>query len=151
MGVFYRGLVFLTKKALQFIDITEEIKQTATASQIKNGLVLVYSKHTTAAIRINENENGLLEDFKNFLKRIVPSEIYYRHNDFSIRVFKPYECKKEECPNAHSHCQHLLLGTSETIPLVKGKLVLGKFQRIFLIELSNPRKREVCIQIVGTK
>lgn len=148
MGIFTKGLFFLTKKALEFVDITAEVQKATSESHIENGLVLIYAKHTTAAIKINEYEAGLLEDFKDFLKKIVPSEIYYRHNDFRIRVFKPGE-DESECPNGHSHCQHLLLGASETVPLIKGKLALGRWQRIFLVELCEPRKREVCVQIVG--
>jgi secondary thiamine-phosphate synthase enzyme len=55
----------------------------------------------------------------------------------------------EECPNAHAHLQHLLLGTSEAVPIQGGNLVLGRWQRIFLVELDRPRERKVLVQVVG--
>ena len=55
----------------------------------------------------------------------------------------------EECPNAHAHLQHLLLGASEAVPVVGGELWLGQWQRIFLVELDRPREREVLLQVVG--
>jgi secondary thiamine-phosphate synthase enzyme len=97
-------------------------------------------------VRINENEPLLLSDMEEFLKRVAPRELYYRHNDFSIRTENMTE---DECPNAHAHCQHLILGASETIPVVEGELALGRWQRIFLVELDRPREREVCVQIIG--
>jgi secondary thiamine-phosphate synthase enzyme len=56
---------------------------------------------------------------------------------------------EDECPNGHAHCQHLLLGTSETIPIVDSELLLGRWQRIFLIELDRPRERQVFVQVQG--
>lgn len=57
--------------------------------------------------------------------------------------------EEEECPNGHAHCQHLLLSTSETIPVLEGRFVLGVWQRIFLVELDRPRSREVVVQVLG--
>lgn len=146
MGVFTKAISFITRRSLELIDITERVLAVVKKSPIKNGLVLVYASHTTAAIKINESEPCLLKDIKDFLRKIAPPENYYRHNDFKIRT---ENIDDGECANAHSHCLHLLMGSSETLPLIKGKIVLGKWQRIFLIELSNPRKREVTIQVVG--
>jgi secondary thiamine-phosphate synthase enzyme len=81
-----------------------------------------------------------------FLERIAPREGDYKHNDFVIRTANMTE---DECPNGHAHCQHLLLGTSETIPIAEGELLLGQWQRIFLIELDRPREREVIVQVQG--
>ena len=58
--------------------------------------------------------------------------------------------EEEECPNGHSHCQHLLLSTSETVPVVAGRLALGRYQRIFFVELDRPRDRQVLIQLMGS-
>ena len=135
-----------TKDAPQLIDITDWVKGCVSDSHIRNGLVLVYSKHTTAAVKINENEPLLIEDMAEFLERIAPRDAYYRHNDFSIRTVNMTE---DESPNAHAHLQHLMLGGSETIPLVDGKIPFGQWQSIFFIELDHPRPREVMVQIVG--
>ena len=135
-----------TKDAPQLIDITDWVKGCVADSHIKNGLVLVYSKHTTAAVKINENEPLLIEDMAEFLERIAPRDAYYRHNDFSIRTVNMTE---DESPNGHAHLQHLMLGCSETIPLVDGTIPFGQWQSIFFIELDHPRPREVMVQIMG--
>ena len=113
---------------------------------VRQGLVVVYTRHTTAAIKINENEPLLLQDMEQFLERIAPRNGDYKHNDFTIRTVNMNE---DECPNGHAHCQHLLLGTSETIPIVEGMMQFGPWQSIFLIELDHPRPREVVVQVLG--
>jgi len=128
------------------IDITDWVKGCVAESKVSNGLVLVYSRHTTAAVKINENEPLLIEDMAEFLERIAPRDAYYRHNDFSIRTVNMTE---DESPNGHAHLQHLMLGCSETIPLIDGKIPFGQWQSIFFIELDHPRPREVMVQIVG--
>lgn len=135
-----------TERAPQFIDITEEVVGAVAESGVSNGIILIYSKHTTAAIRINENEPLLLHDMVKFLEQVAPRDGDYRHNDFSIRTANMTE---DECPNGHAHCQHLLLGASEAIPIIAGRLQLGRWQRVFLIELDRPRTREVLVQILG--
>ncbi len=135
-----------TKDAPQLIDITDWVKGCVADSRISNGMVLVYSRHTTAAVKINENEPMLIEDMAEFLERIAPRDAYYRHNDFTIRTVNMTE---DESPNAHAHLQHLMLGCSETIPLIDGNIPFGQWQSIFFIELDHPRPREVMVQIVG--
>ncbi len=135
-----------TTKAPEFVDITDGICRYVKDSEVQNGFAVVYSKHTTAAIRINENEPLLLNDMTEFLERVASRNGHYQHNDFSIRTVNMTE---DECPNGHAHCQHLLLGTSENIPIVNGQLQLGTWQRVFLIELDMPRPREVLVQILG--
>lgn len=140
------SLKVATKDAPQLIDITDWVKGCVAESRINNGMVLVYSRHTTAAVKINENEPLLIEDMAEFLERIAPRDAYYRHNDFSIRTVNMTE---DESPNGHAHLQHLMLGCSETIPLIDGKIPFGQWQSIFFIELDHPRPREVMVQILG--
>ncbi len=135
-----------TTTAPEFIDITDGVCGYVRDSEVQNGFAVVYSKHTTAAIRINENEPLLLNDMTAFLEKVASRNGDYQHNDFSIRTVNMTE---DECPNGHAHCQHLLLGTSENIPIVNGQLQLGRWQRVFLIELDMPRPREVVVQILG--
>ena len=132
--------------APEFIDITDEVLAAVEASEVREGSVTVFSRHTTAAVKINENEPLLLEDMARFLERAAPREADYRHNDFVIRTVNMTE---DECPNGHSHCQHLLLSASETIPICEGVALLGRWQRVFLIELDRPRLRQVVIQVSG--
>ncbi|MDA0262882.1 MAG: secondary thiamine-phosphate synthase enzyme YjbQ [Chloroflexi bacterium] len=137
---------FDTTCAPEFIDITEWVAQCVSDSEIANGFAVVYSKHTTAAIKINENEPLLLEDMAVFLEKISPRNNGYRHNDFEIRTVNMNE---DESPNGHAHLQHLLLGTSETVPVVGGEMQFGTYQSVFFIELDHPRPREVMVQVVG--
>ena len=139
-------LSWTAQRAPQFIDITASVAECVRRSEITSGMVVVYSKHTTAAIKINEHEPELLKDMEAFLSRLSPSEAKYFHNDFSVRTVNMEE---DECPNGHAHCQHLLLGSSETIPIVDGQLALGVWQRVFLVELDRPRPRDVVIQVLG--
>ncbi|HJO81525.1 MAG: secondary thiamine-phosphate synthase enzyme YjbQ [SAR202 cluster bacterium] len=136
-----------TGKAPAFVDITEQVTDVVHESDVRNGFTLVFSRHTTAAITIQENEPLLLTDMATTLERFAPVNAHYRHNDFSVRTVHMHE---NECPNGHSHCQHLVLGTSETVPLIDGSLALGEFQRIFVVELDPEKiRREVLIQIMG--
>lgn len=135
-----------TEYAPQFIDITEQVMDFVAHSQIEIGTVTVFSRHTTAAIKINENEPLLVEDLKERLGKLFPVDSYYRHNDFDIRT---HNMTPDESPNGHSHCQHLLLSTSETIPILRGEMALGRWQSIFLIELDHARPREVILFASG--
>ena len=129
-----------------FLDITEDLRRLTEESGLAWGQITVFSNHTTAAIRIQENEPLLIEDFKELLRKIAPQERYYRHNDFDIRTVNmgPNEPK-----NGHSHCQHILLSTSETIPIQAGALQLGPWQSIFLVELDGARQRRVTVTLLG--
>ena len=135
-----------TKEAPEFIDITDWVCQCVAQSKVANGFVIVYSKHTTAAVKINENEPLLLQDMVAFLEKISPRNGGYQHNDFSIRTVN---MTADESPNGHAHLQHLLLGTSETVPLIDGVMQFGRYQSVFFIELDHPRSREVMVQVVG--
>ncbi len=129
-----------------FNDITEQVRQVVADSGVQYGTVNVVSKHTTAAIKINEHEPLLLVDMCERLERIFPKNEYYRHNDFDIRT---HNMTPEECPNGHSHCQHLLLSTGETIPVVEGQMTLGRWQSLFLVELDRPLKRTFSVVVMG--
>lgn len=149
MKVHTHTFIIHTPRAPEFIDITGEIESAVKKTGVKNGTVTVYVKHTTAAIRINEKESGFIQDFKDYLNKTFPPHQYYRHNDMKIRT-ENIDCDDDRCDkNGHAHCQHMLLGTSETIPIVDGKLTLGRWQRVFLVELCSPRKREVVFQVIG--
>ena len=129
-----------------FNDITELVRQVVAESGVQFGTVNVVSKHTTAAIKINENEPLLLTDMCERLERIFPKGDYYGHNNFEIRT---HNMTPEECPNGHSHCQHLLLSTGETIPVIDGQMNLGRWQSLFLIELDRPLKRTFSVVVMG--
>lgn len=133
-----------TERGPQFIDITERVVEAMRRSGLANGFAVVFSKHTTAAIRINEAEPHLLNDMEQMLEKIVPACEDYGHNRYAHA-----ESTNGERPNAHSHCQQLLLGASESVPIMNGELIFGQWQRIFLVELDHGRDREVVIHLVG--
>ena len=135
-----------TEECLQFIDITERVVELVEDSGIQNGIVNVQTRHTTTAIIINENEPLLLEDMRLTLERLAPRDIEYRHNDFSIRTIN---MQPEETENGHSHCKAMFLRTSETLNLTGGVIQLGRWQRVFLIELDGARRRSVSVVVMG--
>ena len=135
-----------TKCAPEVIDVTDWVAQCVAESQIADGFAVVYSTHTTAAVKINENEPLLLEDMAGFLEKIFPRHHSYQHNYFEIRTVNMND---DESPNGHAHLQHLLLGTSETVPVIGGEMQFGAYQSIFFIELARRRPREVMVQVGG--
>jgi secondary thiamine-phosphate synthase enzyme len=142
-----RRLAFETIAPLQLVDITDDVIETVRGTGVRDGMVTVVSRHTTMAVRIQEREPLLLNDLLNFLRRLAPANVHYQHNDFRVRTHHMHD---DESPNGHSHCLQFLLGTSESVPVMDGELVLGEWQRLFAVELDGPRpKREVLIHIVG--
>jgi secondary thiamine-phosphate synthase enzyme len=139
-------LPFRTSAGREFLDVTEQVAQVVRRSGVSQGWVSVFSKHTTAAVVLNENEPLLLEDMGAMLERLSTATGLYQHNDLSRRVG---EMEPDECANGHAHCQHLLLSSSETIPIAEGRMDLGRWQRIFLLELDRPRDRQLVVQVFG--
>lgn len=115
-------------------------------SCVRYGHVLVYSHHTTCAVRIDENEPLLLNDFDRLLGSMAPAG-GYEHDDLERRQDVP----PDEPINGHSHCRHLLLSTSETIPVRDGRLVLGRWQSLPLFELGSSRTRELTVVVTGSR
>jgi secondary thiamine-phosphate synthase enzyme len=141
-------LIINTSAAPEFIDITDRITAILDKTDVSNGTATIFSRHTTSAIVIQENEPLLLNDMSSLLEKLSPKSARYGHNDFTIRTVNMNE---GEPPNGHSHCQHLLLGSSETIPVANGLLTLGQWQRIFVVELDESKitPREIIVQIMG--
>jgi secondary thiamine-phosphate synthase enzyme len=134
-----------TERHLEFVDITDEVAQVVAEAGVREGFAVVFSRHTTAGIRINEHEPLLLEDMARLLEVTVPTG-NYRHDDLTVRTVN---LEDETRVNGHSHCRSLLLGASETVPVSAGCLLLGRWQRVFLVELDGPARREFVVQVVG--
>lgn len=134
-----------TKKQFDFVDITEKVKESVLASKILNGLVVVFTPHTTASVRINHNEPLLLQDVLNMFYRVAPVDINYSHDLFEIRS----KMDVNERSNGHAHVKAFLMGSSETIPVIDGKLTLGGKQSVFLVEFDGGRERNVVVQVLG--
>jgi secondary thiamine-phosphate synthase enzyme len=142
-----RTLRVASRHPIELIDITDAIADLVCQANLWNGQVLLLSRHTTAAVRIQENEPLLLEDLRDFLARLAAPNAHYRHNDFRVRTEHMHPGER---PNGHSHCLQLLLGSSESVPVLQGDLALGNWQRLFLVELDGPRPdRDVLVQLSG--
>jgi secondary thiamine-phosphate synthase enzyme len=134
-----------TEKRLQFVDLTELVEERVRRSGVCEGLVTVQSRHTTAAVLVNENEPLLLQDFEDLLRRWAPADARYRHNDLEARAGAP----ADERPNGHAHARALLLGASVCLNVAEGRLDLGEWQSVFLVELDGPRDRTLSLQVLG--
>jgi len=145
-GILCEAIELETSSAPEFVDITDQVAAVVADSGVRFGQATIYSTHTTAAIKINENEPLLLQDMARALCQVAPIDDPYEHNDFSRRT---HNMNEDECPNGHAHCQHLFLSTSETIPILEGRLALGQWQRIFLVELDRPKRRRVLVNVLG--
>lgn len=133
-----------TSPGINIHNITPQIDSLIASTPIQNGQVIIFSRHTTTALAINENEERLLEDVKVFLRKLAPESDRYLHNDLHLR-----DVPEDEPINAHSHLMAMMLSTSETVPIVDGKLALGTYQSVLFFELDGPRKRTVFCQIAG--
>ncbi len=129
-----------------FLDLTDRIAACVASSRIEYGLVNVQVRHTSAALVVNENEPLLLQDFERLLEHLAPREAPYEHDRFDIRTVN---VGPDERSNGHAHARALLLRTSECVNLVDGCLQLGRWQRIFLVELDGERDREVSVLVMG--
>ena len=140
---------FTTLQCGQFLDITEDVQDLVAKSEVTTGMALVYSPHTTCAVIVNERESGFIRDFNGLIESLVPLDTAYLHDDMAART-ENLEDDDHEFPNGHAHCRTALLGSaSETIPVADGELLLGKWQRVFFLELDRARERKVLIQVMG--
>lgn len=124
-----------TDKRVEIIDITSQLKSALVKTGMKTGVVHVFSKHSTAGVVINENEKGLVEDFKDALESLVPQNREYRHNRIDN--------------NADAHIRSFITGSSETVPVENSALSLGTWQSVFFVELDGPRSRKVTLTFIG--
>jgi len=135
-----------TARPTAFIDLTERLEELVAEAGIGFGIVNVQSLHTTTAIVVNELEPLLLTDFATLLESAAPRNAGYRHDDVTARTVN---VTADERINGHAHCRALLLGPSACLNVIDGKLLLGRWQRVFMAELDGPRTREVSVLIVG--
>jgi secondary thiamine-phosphate synthase enzyme len=134
-----------TESNIGIYNVTPEIQAFLASTNVQNGQILVFSRHTTTALAVNEYEPRLLEDIKTYLRKLAPESEKYLHNDLHLRKNIP----EDEPMNAHSHLMAMTLSTSEIIPVIDGNLGLGTYQSILFIELDGPRHRSLLVQASG--
>ena len=144
MTIVHKILEIETHRPIELINLDEHVQSVVTDSGIQTGQVLVFSRHTTTALAVNEYEERLLVDIETYLKKLAPENDTYLHNDLHLR-----DVPEDEPINAHSHLMAMTLHNSEIIPVVEGKLALGTYQSILLCELDGPRQRTVWVQVSG--
>jgi len=135
-----------TTRPTQFIDLTSRLEALVATTGIRAGLLNVQSMHTTAAIVVNEHEPLLIEDFVRMIQAAAPINGFYRHNNLTIRTVNMTPGERQ---NGHAHCRALTLPTSACLNVVDGRLLLGRWQRVFLVELDGPQERDVAVMVVG--
>ncbi len=138
MTVFTKNTQIKSKSENDIIEITDEVTKTVKESKIQNGAVVVFVVGSTAAITTIEYEPGLQKDFPEMLSRLAPKDIEYAHDN------------TWHDGNGHSHVRASLIGPGITIPFVEGRLTLGTWQQIVLIEMdTGPRERKIILQVIG--
>jgi len=123
-----------TKGNTELVDITGAVKGIVKSKGVDSGICVIFTRHTTTGITINENESGLKRDILTFLNELIPKGRGYAHDRIDN--------------NAHAHLRSVVLGPSVTIPIESGDLALGTWQSILFIECDGPRRREAYVQIV---
>ena len=144
---YYQELKIPTSKSFSVCDITENISTVVRKSGVLEGTITVTSLHTTCALSVNENEERLFDDIRNFFLKIVPPDGTYKHNDLHLRD----NISPDEPENAHSHLIAMMLGNSEVVTIHNGELCLCRYQAILLLEMDGPRERTLAVQVLGVK
>lgn len=135
---------------MEIVDITKDVQKFLDEKKCAHWLVNVFTKHTTASIKINEYEDGFTKDLELWCDKHVPEDCFYHHNDLLNRDPQTMYTDREESLDGHSHLRYLLLGaTSETIPVKEGKMLLGRWQSILFIEMDHAKERTVVFSFVG--
>jgi secondary thiamine-phosphate synthase enzyme len=126
--------------------ITADLQALVERSGVRQGLLVAVGQHTTTALVLNENEERLLRDIEVFFLGLAPPDRPWLHNDLHLRQGIP----ADEPRNAHAHLIAMLLGNQLSLPVVDGRLGIGRWQSVLLVELDGPRHREVLLQLIDT-
>jgi secondary thiamine-phosphate synthase enzyme len=147
LGVAVGRVRMRTPETVCVVDLTERVESFLRTVRLEAGWVNVQTRHTTTGIAVNENEPGLVRDLLALLERLAPRGAGYAHDELHLRPGVP----PDERPNGHSHAKALLLRTAETVNVAGGRLLLGTWQRVLLVELDGPREREVSLLAMGER
>ncbi len=126
-----------TRERVEVVDITDYVRREVERSGVKDGIAVVYTYHTTTALIINENEEGLKRDVITILSKLIPTGAGYMHDRIDS--------------NADAHLRSIILGNSVVVPVKNGRLDLGTWQRIMFVELDGPRRRRVSVIVLGER
>ena len=136
MKSYTEHLWFNTKNRIEFINITDRVEAALKKSGIKEGIILINAMHITASVFINDDESGLIEDFKEWLNKLVDVKKLYKHN-----------LTGED--NAYAHLMRTIMGREVVVAITNGKLDFGPWEQIFYGEFNGQRKKRVLIKVLG--
>jgi secondary thiamine-phosphate synthase enzyme len=133
----------------EFVDLTDDLQAGIRQSQIKEGCLVAFCTHTTCALLINEWEDGAMNDIALRLRALVPDDIYYAHDDLERRT-QNFNDEAEERRNGPAHVSQMIVGgTSHAIPVSNGEPAFGRWQRLVLLELDEPKERKILFHLFG--
>jgi secondary thiamine-phosphate synthase enzyme len=131
-----------------YLDLTEELERAIKDSGVTDGAAIAFCAHTTCALLINEWEDGALEDFRSRMVHLVPDDVYYAHDDIARRTQNLDE--SHERRNGPAHVKAMVLSaSSHAIPVVNGEPLLGRWQRLILFEMDEPKDRQIAFHVFG--
>lgn len=129
-------LWFNTKKHREFVNITSKAEEILEKSRVKEGMLLVSAMHITAGVYINDAEDGLIQDIEEWLNRLAPEGVDYRHH-------------RTGETNGDAHLKNLLIGHQVIIPITHGNLDLGPWQQVYYAEFDGQRRKRVIVKVMG--
>jgi secondary thiamine-phosphate synthase enzyme len=129
-------LSFQTKKQREFVNITAKAGEILEKSRIKEGMMLVSAMHITAGVYVNDAEDGLIQDIEEWLDRLAPGGVDYRHH-------------RTGETNGDAHLKNLLIGHQVILPITQGKLDLGPWQQVYYAEFDGRRRKRVIVKVIG--
>ena len=136
MNVHTDYLWFNTRQRQEIVRITDEVASIVKTSGVRDGIVLVSAMHITAAVYVNDWENGLIHDFQEWLEKLAPAGLDYRHHQTGE-------------DNADAHLKRTLMGHQVILPITGGKLDLGPWEQVFYAEFDGQRKKRVVVKVMG--
>ncbi|CAN5277931.1 secondary thiamine-phosphate synthase enzyme YjbQ [soil metagenome] len=131
-----------------FVDLTDDLRRAIKDSGVTDGCAVAFCAHTTCALLINEWEEGALSDLIQRLDSVVPADAYYAHDDFARRTQNLQEAHVRQNGQAHV-TQMIVGGSSHAIPVADGEPLLGRWQRLILLELDEPKDRSIVFHVFG--
>jgi secondary thiamine-phosphate synthase enzyme len=129
-------LWFQTKRRQEIVRITDEVSRIVQASSVRDGMVLVSAMHITAAVYVNDWESGLMADIEEWLEKLAPSGLDYRHHQTGE-------------DNADAHLKRTILGHQVIVPITDGALDLGPWEQVFYAEFDGQRRKRVVVKVMG--
>jgi secondary thiamine-phosphate synthase enzyme len=129
-------LWFTTAKRQEFVRITDEVRAAVKKSGVREGMVLVSAMHITAGVYVNDWEDGLIHDFQQWLEKLAPAGLPYRHHQTGE-------------DNADAHLKRTIMGQQVILPITNGDLDLGPWEQVFYAEFDGQRRKRVVVKVLG--